>query len=75
MALDTIDLEISADPQLALAMAFVTLGLLSGVAAWARWARAERSMRTNEPLPAPSVSAVLVVGVVLASVLLLVAML
>jgi putative membrane protein len=51
---------------------FVTLGLLCAVAAWVRWARAERAIRCNEPLPASNVG-VAVAAVVAVSALALLA--
>jgi putative membrane protein len=62
VALDAVPLSITHTLQVALAAVFVTLGLLCAVAAWVRWARAERAIRRNEPLPASNV------GVTLASV-------
>ena len=72
VALDAISLDLPSEAQLALATTFVGLGLLCAAAAWFRWARAERSMRRGEPLPAPTFIAPLTGVLVLASVLVLV---
>lgn len=71
MAVDTLDLSLSAGAQHALAILLVALGLLCAAVSWVRWARAERSMRRGEPLPASGVGALLAVGVVAAAVILL----
>jgi putative membrane protein len=75
VALDAIDLSIPSSVQLALALLFVSLGLLCGVAAWVRWARSERAMRRGEPLPAQGFAALLASAVVLSSLLLLLVLL
>ncbi len=66
VALDTIPLTIPPGLQVALAAVFVLLGLLSAVASWVRWARAERAMRRHAPLPAASFGAVLAAVIILA---------
>jgi len=71
VALDAVDLSMSARTQHALALLMVVLGLLCAAASWIRWARAERAMRKGEPLPASSVSTVLVLGVAVAALILL----
>jgi putative membrane protein len=45
--------------QRALAALLILLGLLCAVAAWVRWALAERAMRRGDPLPAPRITVVL----------------
>ncbi len=72
VALDGINLAIPAGAQFALAVTFVMLGLLCALAAWVRWARAERSMRRGEPLPAPTFTAPLTAVLVVAAVVVLV---
>jgi putative membrane protein len=72
VALDAIPLDLPSEAQLALATTFVALGLLCAVAAWFRWARAERSMRRGEPLPPPTFTAPLTGVLVVASVIVLV---
>lgn len=73
VALDALDLPFSDRIQHGLAVLMVALGLLCAATSWIRWAKAERAMRRDEPLPPAGVSAVLGLGVVAAAVVLLVA--
>lgn len=59
VALDVIALSMPEVLQKALAALLILLGLLCAVAAWVRWALAERAMRRGDPLPAPRVTVVL----------------
>lgn len=70
VALEALQLPISPGFRMASALVFIVLGVLAAVQAWVGWYRAERSMRRNEALPAPSVGLIIVIGVVLAVVLL-----
>jgi putative membrane protein len=70
VALDAVDLSISERAQQALAFVFVVLGAFSAAVAWVRWARAERAMRREEPLPAFGWGAIFALTVVLAGLLL-----
>lgn len=72
VALDAVELSFPAEVQLGLAALLVVLGVVSAAAAWVRWALAERAMRREDPLPASGLSAVLVVGLIAAGVVLLV---
>ena len=73
VAVDAFDLAMPVRTQRGLAALLVILGLLCAVVSWVRWAKAERAMRRQEPLPAASsVSIVIVLGVVLAALILLV---
>jgi len=72
VALDAVPLAISDGLQRGLAAVFVVLGLACAVSAWMRWARAERAMRRNEPLPSSRFGVVLAAVVVVAGVALLV---
>jgi putative membrane protein len=72
VALDSVPLSLPAWLRVGLAALLVLLGLLCAVASWVRWARAERAMRRQAPLPASPVSAVLTAAVVLAAVTILV---
>ncbi len=74
VALDALDLALSDRVQHALAALMVVLGLLSAMASWMRWARAERAMRRGEPLPASGSGTMLVLGVTAAAIILLVGM-
>ena len=70
VALDVVDLAIPAGVQQGLALVLVALGLVSALAAWVRWAMAERAIRRSEPLPTFGLGALLaLVLVVLAAVL------
>ncbi|MFS3130726.1 YidH family protein [Nocardioides sp. Bht2] len=51
VAVDVVDLSLSDATQKALAVLLVAAGLLTTVAAWLRWASAERAVRRAEPLP------------------------
>lgn len=51
VALDVVDISISAVAQKSLTLLLVGLGLSSAAAAWMRWAMAERAIRRNQPLP------------------------
>jgi putative membrane protein len=51
VALEALPLSVPGPLQRALAAVFVLLGLACAVSAWLRWARAERAMRRDEPLP------------------------
>lgn len=51
VAIDVVDLSMPGATERALAGALVTLGAVSAIAAWIRWAQSERAMRRGEPLP------------------------
>lgn len=51
VALDVVDLSLTAGAQRWLAIILVGLGMASAAAAWVRWALCERAMRRMEPLP------------------------
>ncbi|MFC9761843.1 YidH family protein [Rhodococcus jostii] len=54
------------------AAALVTLGMVCAPAAWLRWARAERAIRKQVPLPALGATGILVTSVILGVALVLV---
>ena len=62
VALDVVDLSIGEGLQHLAAIVLVVLGLACAVAAWLRWALAERAMRSRRPLPSFGFSAVVTVG-------------
>lgn len=62
VALDVVDLSIGEGLQHLAAIVLVVLGLVCAVAAWLRWALAERAMRSRRPLPSFGFSAVVTVG-------------
>lgn len=68
VALDVVDLSVSDEVQRGLAALLVCLGLISAVAAWFRWAAAERAIRNGAPLPSLGFSVILVLGLVVAGV-------
>ncbi len=68
VALDVVDLSVSEPLQEGLAAVLSCLGLISAVAAWFRWATAERAIRKNAPLPSLGFSVVLVIGVVITGI-------
>jgi putative membrane protein len=70
VALDAIDLSLPAAAQRDLAVALVLIGLLCAVAAWLRWAAAERAMRRQSPLPGSPLSVLVALGVAAVAVVL-----
>lgn len=68
----TVDLQLADPVRRGLAVLLVVLGTAAAVAGWFRWARAERAMRQARPLPAPSLAAVVVLGMLVAGVVALV---
>jgi putative membrane protein len=71
VALDVIDLPLADGVQELLAIVLVLLGLVCSLASWVRWARAERAMRRNDPLPSSPFAAVLAAGLVTCAIALL----
>lgn len=69
VALEALQLPIRADFRRYSAGVFIVLGLIAPVHAWISWMRTERAMRKNRPLPAPTLSGLLTVGVVVAGLL------
>lgn len=55
-----------------IAMGVVIVGLIAAGAAFPRWAKSERALRTNQPLPPASPAILLAVGLVVAGIVLLV---
>lgn len=58
-ALDVVDVSIDEPLKSVLAVVLAVLGLACAVAAWVRWALAERAMRARGPLPSFGSSAFL----------------
>jgi putative membrane protein len=73
VALDSLNLPLSQPVQRVLAEVALTLGLLCALAAWWRWARAERAMRRGEPLPASSTTTLVAIGTTVFALVLLLA--
>lgn len=72
-AVDALNLPMGVWLQTTLASILVLLGLLCAIASWIRWSRAERAMRTGQPLPSMGLAAPLVVGILIIGILLIVA--
>lgn len=72
MALHAFDVVGSQPTETVLSVVLVTTGLLAGVLAWLRWARAERSLRRGAPLPSPAVGVLLVLALALVAAVLVV---
>ncbi len=72
VALEALDVPIDEPFRLAASGAFVALGLLGTVQASVGWARTERALRDEDPLPGPSIGLALAAGIVGAVVLLVV---
>ena len=74
VAVDALDAAPSAAVETLLTGLLIALGLVCAVAAWLRWARAERALRLDEALPGLNVAAWLAGGVVVVAVILLAAL-
>ncbi len=59
VALDALNVDMPVAAQRALSALLLVAGLLCAVASWTRWARAERAMRENKPLPGSHLGVVL----------------
>ena len=62
VALEFVDLGLSAGQERLLAVLLLAASVLCAATGWIRWARTERAMRLNEPLPPLGFGLVLVVG-------------
>jgi putative membrane protein len=76
VALESLGLRLQPDLRLAAALLLIVSGVAVPVHAWFRWARSERALRRDEPLPSPFLSAplgvaVVVIGIVVALAVLL----
>lgn len=69
VALMALPVPVRQDLRIVSAVLFISLGLLAAVQSWIGWAHAERALRKNEALPGPTLSSVVTVGVLLATVL------
>jgi putative membrane protein len=73
VAFDALDAAPSARVETWVTVLLVALGLVCAVGAWFRWARAERALRLEEPLPALHLAGVLAGGIAVVALILLVA--
>lgn len=67
VAVDVVSLDMSDTLQRGLAGVLVAMGLISAVAAWVRWAVAERAIRHREPLPSFGFAIAFSIGLVAAA--------
>lgn len=66
IALEAFELPVQPGLRLLAASIFILLGLVAPVHAWFGWMRVERRMRQNQPLPGPTFSGGVSVGVAIA---------
>ncbi|CAM3268140.1 DUF202 domain-containing protein [Nocardioides dubius] len=67
VAVDVVDLSLSNGAQKALAVLLVAAGLLTTIAAWGRWAMAERAVRRGAALPSFGIGAGLALVLIVAA--------
>lgn len=66
VALEALGLGLQPDLQLAASVVLMLTGILAPVQAWFGWARNERALRSNTPLPNPMLALPVVVAVAVA---------
>ena len=71
VALDALTIDMPVALRRALSAVLLVAGLLCAIMSWARWARAERAMRENNPLPASHLGMVLAIVIVAVAVVVL----
>lgn len=71
VALHAFELPMSSVPRSVAAILFVALGIGATVNAWVGWARVERAIRRQRPLPGMAVGLPLTLGVVAAGLMVL----
>ncbi len=74
VALHAVPLAVPNAARVALAAVLICLAIVCAVAGWVRWARSERAMRTDGPLPALTISVLIATVVAVVAVALLVAL-
>lgn len=62
VGLEAIGIPSHTGMRLVAAGVLLALGLLAAVLAWVGWARTERALRRNRPLPGPNTAVVIVIG-------------
>ena len=75
VALEALDLPISAGLKLAASLIFLALGTLLPLQAWWSWVRVEQALRMGRALPSPRMAGPLAVGTLVAGTLVLVGLL
>lgn len=75
VALELLGLELHPELRLAASLVLIVVGMLVPALAWIGWARTERALRENKPLPASLLGATLGITVTIAGVLLVLAIL
>lgn len=72
VALEALEVPVAPRLRLASAAVFVALGILAVAQAWIGWMRTERALRENRALAGPSLGAVIAIGVIVGTVLLVI---
>lgn len=75
VALELLGLDLHPALRLAASLVLAVTGLLVPVFAWIAWARTERSLRRNQPLPGSLLGVILGIAVTVAGVLVVLAIL
>ncbi len=75
VALEAFDLPLQADLRFAASLILIAVALVASAGAWLQWADAERALRAGEPLPRPRLAIPLAAGVVVASTIVVLAVL
>ncbi|MDE0546249.1 YidH family protein [Microbacterium sp. C7(2022)] len=69
VALEVLGLDLNAQLRLSASVVLIVAGTLVPVLAWISWARTERALRNDKPLPASLLGTVLAVAVTTAGIL------
>lgn len=72
VALEALVGDLPTAPRRACAIFLILLGMACAGVAYQRWARNERALRLNEPLPPPAMAPLLTVGAIVVAVLVIV---
>lgn len=72
VALEALDVPIQPGYRLAAATVFIVLGLLAALQSWVGWLRVERAIRAGRTLPGLIIGPFIAIGVVLATLLVVV---
>jgi putative membrane protein len=74
IALEALEVPTQSGLRLVLVLVLAVLGGISSLVAFVRWAGAERALRESRPLPAPSLAPVLALGLGVAALVIVVAL-